>query len=543
MSALVCALSNEIPEQPVISPVSGHVYEKRLILKYINESGTDPMSNQALSVEQLIDVKSSALVKPKAPSATSIPSLLKSLQDEWDSVMLHSFTLRQQLQTARQELSHALYQHDAACRVIARLTKEVTAAREALSTLKPHIQTNIANNNNVTQTMYAAETQHQFNGDQSQNNTTTPTKQQQQQQQQQEGISEQVALKLQEKSASLTVLRKQRGKKLPEELANVDTIRSYTCTSSHTGLHSATTTGITCLDVKLNNSDRCVTGGNDKNAIVFSASSEQIVATLKGHTKKLTQVIYHPEDASGGDTVITASADSTIRIWSVAQQQQIQFLKIHDGSVTGLSLHPLGDYVLSCSVDEHWAFSDLRTGKCLIKVSSQEGAMEQSSSASSSTGSCSLTCAKFHPDGLIFGTGTADSVIKIWDLKSKTNLANFPGHTGSITALSFSENGYYLATASEDSLVKLWDLRKLKNFKTIEFDSKYEIKDLVFDYSGCFLACAGTDVRVYQSKQWDLLRTFADHTNLATSVRFGQNAKSLVSSSLDKSLKFYSLPK
>ncbi len=45
--------------------------------------------------------------------------------------------------------------------------------------------------------------------------------------------------------------------------------------------------------------------------------------------------------------------------------------------------------------------------------------------------------------------------------------------------------------------------------------------------------------RVYQAKQWDLLKVFNDHTALATGVRFGSNANYIASASMDRSLKFY----
>uniref|UniRef100_A0A674CPT6 Pre-mRNA-processing factor 19 n=1 Tax=Salmo trutta TaxID=8032 RepID=A0A674CPT6_SALTR len=516
------------------------------------------MNRQPLSEEQLIDIKVSHPIRPKAPSSTSIPAILKALQDEWDAVMLHSFTLRQQLQTTRQELSHALYQHDAACRVIARLTKEVTAAREALATLKPQaglvVAQAVASQPSVTaggagEPMDVSE---------------------------QVGMMPEIIQKLQDKATVLTTERKKRGKTVPEELVRTEDLSKYRQVATHAGLHSASVPGILSLDLCPSDTNKVLTGGADKNVVVFDKKEEQIIATLKGHTKKVTSVIYHPSQVRHTHThtsfpllsiyivssnvlhwnysltlicltstfslsvhspplalslqsvVFSASPDSTIRVWSITGGNCVQVVRAHEASVTGLSLHATGDYLLSSSEDQYWAFSDIQTGRVLTKVTDE------------ATG-CALTCAQFHPDGLIFGTGTADSQIKIWDLKERTNVANFPGHIGPVTSIAFSENGYYLATGAQDSSVKLWDLRKLKNFKTITLDNNYEVKSLVFDQSGTYLAVGGTDIRVYICKQWSEVLNFTEHTGVVTGVAFGEHAQFLTSTGMDRSLKFYSL--
>nr|CAG4640772.1 EOG090X0489 [Eulimnadia texana] len=500
--ALCCAISNEVPEHPVVSQVSGSVFERRLIEKYIADNGVDPTNGKELTVDQLVDIKTPPITKPKVPSATSIPAILKSLQDEWDSVMLHSFTLRQQLQTARQELSHALYQHDAACRVIARLNKELNETRDILANIKPHAM--VAPSAHVPVAATAAEVS---------GAAAQPTEA--------AGLTPEIIAQLQDKATVLTQERKRRGKTVPEGLANVDQIKTYKTIASHPGLHSASMPGILSMDLYAADNSRILTGGNDRCATVFNKDTEQVVAILKGHTKKVTKVIYHPEE----DVAITASPDSTIRVWNITDSNQTAIIRAHEGPVTGLSLHATGEYVVSTSEDQYWAFSNIRTGRLLTKVADPEGSP--------------LTAAQFHPDGLIFGTGTQDSQIKIWDLKEQTNVANFPGHSGPVSALSFSENGYYLATAAEDSCVKLWDLRKLKNFKTIQLDEGYEVKDLCFDQSGTYLAIGGTDIRIYLSKQWECLKVFNDHTALAMGVRFGSNAQFVASVSMDRTLKIY----
>lgn len=68
-------VSNEVPEHPCVSPVSNHVYERRLIEKYIAENGTDPVNNQPLSEEQLIDIKGAhPAPQPKSRASSAQPS-------------------------------------------------------------------------------------------------------------------------------------------------------------------------------------------------------------------------------------------------------------------------------------------------------------------------------------------------------------------------------------------------------------------------------------------------------------------------------------
>ena len=78
-------------------------------------------------------------------------------------------------------------------------------------------------------------------------------------------------------------------------------------------LHGASQPGVLCLDVSKKDESQIVTGGVDGTAVVFNRGSGQITSTLSGHSKKVTDVLFHPTE----DLIFTASADNTARVWAL----------------------------------------------------------------------------------------------------------------------------------------------------------------------------------------------------------------------------------
>jgi hypothetical protein len=285
-------VSGEIPQEPVVSRKTGHLFEKRLIEKHLASSSTCPVTGGDLSVEDLVPLQSSRTVQPRDVTATSIPGILSLFQKEWDAVMLESFTLKQNIQTLRQELSQALYQHDAACRVIARLVKERDQAIAAYQDVQQRGGSTGASAGAASGAVTAA-------------GAAAPDG---------KSVPPHLLQAILAKAEELRPARKSRT--APATLATKAQVATLKLSSAHTP-HSASKPGITCVDVHSTQDNVVATGGVDKAIKVFDSVSKKVSATINGHSKKITTLAWHPTQA----VLFSGSEDATVRVWAAAGEK------------------------------------------------------------------------------------------------------------------------------------------------------------------------------------------------------------------------------
>jgi pre-mRNA-processing factor 19 len=411
--------------------------------------------------------------------------------------MSETHELKSHLDTTRKQLSHALYQHDAACRVIARLLRDRDTARGQVAQLQEQLA-----NMRPLGPGETAET------DQSET-----------------GLTPEIIQRMTDIAKGLSRTRKKR--EFPG-LCPVAEVKKFECTGEFK-VHQSTAPGILCLDIHKEMDSRIVTGGVDQQVILFDAEQEKLAQKLVGHSKKVSAVRFHPTK----EIVLSASQDATARVWSCTDASNwkapytcAHVVRKHSAEVTDLSVHPLGDFFLTSSLDKSWALHDFATGRCIRHVQEQQSG---------------YGCMNFHPDGLILAGGTVDKTVQVWDIKDQVTVATLTGHEGEVEALSFSENGYYLATASRDGTVKLWDLRKPLNIQTLQV-SDGPANYVRFDSTGQYLAVGGSTVQIYNfetKSSVGMTVELKDHEASVMGVCMGSHAKSVASVSMDRTLRLY----
>mmetsp|Transcript_16076 Transcript_16076/g.24900 ORF Transcript_16076/g.24900 Transcript_16076/m.24900 type:complete len:598 (-) Transcript_16076:123-1916(-) len=547
-----CALTGLTPLTDAVVTPSGYICSRKLLLTKLSENGgMDPFdTSRTLDESTLVDLTSSnsAVAPPRPPTATSLPSLLTQISTEFDTVLLELYDTRKSLEETRRELSSALYQNDAAVRVVARLVRERDEARGALEEF-------LAKGGVAPPTAASAATDGGEGAKRSEKRAApveedAPPSSKKPRSNNDAAVAEDLSKIPQDTLNTMTstweILSKNRrtiakkSKRSKEQIAKQDKLLAEKLNGEEKKVNLGKSTakaGVLCV-AKISTSchlnggggdEYIVSGGHDKQAIVYNVTSGQIVATLSGAGGDVTAV-------SGmvvTDKVMlvgTGSSDGLVRLYSVpiasGGDDEVQLL--------GSEQLGKGEGVVPVSVVVHFSST---VESATVIVGGSDGSVNVFKFSESqfklitylkSEDGINFSSGCIHPDGLIYAAGTTTGKLLIYDLKTQAVAGTLEGHDGSpINCISVSENGYHVATSSSgDSPIHIWDLRKLKLSATITPPSDVgTVASLAFDPMGLYLAYSGEEsTKVCVVKDWDRVVSSLSKTKTVTKGNNSQAA-------------------
>jgi WD40 repeat protein len=193
------------------------------------------------------------------------------------------------------------------------------------------------------------------------------------------------------------------------------------------------------------------------------------VATLEGfftgHKKSVTSIAFHP--TSDPIILATGSDDTTIKLWEIRNNKEtntwstkcITTLKGHSREVTTVAFHPIQPIIISGSYDNTvkvWQLcANDQTAMCVTTLHNDKLVYSVTVHPTANPPIIAVGC------GPIYQQRNAD--IKLWSLSPYYNtgtlLVTLTGHTATINSVVFHPtNSNILASGSDDGTAKLWEL-------------------------------------------------------------------------------------
>ena len=379
--------------------------------------------------------------------------------------MLEVFNLRQNLDTTRKELAHALYQHDAACHVIARLLKEKGELQRKFE------ENEIRVSDLIDRLKNQSTHQHQEKPEESKAAVKSSTMES-------NAIEAGLRERMEQLSDSLIEQRKQM--KAPEDYPKKEDLSSYKETETFQMHENG---GILSMDVY--GDDYVLTGGKNGEAAMFDVQNQAIVSKfVPYYGNEIGFVKFAPflsnDEVTQQPTraVIAAQKQAFAGLWDLSTQRYLYNINCHDGVVSDVSFQPLNDYMVSASSDSTWSFHNVQKGVSLAKFQ-EDAAVSQ---------------IEFHPDGLVLAVGLKTGAIKVYDIRDQKVAMELQGPSASeVKKIAFSNKGTYLAASWKDhDVCRIYSLHKQCQFTDIA-NGGIAVNDIAFDQYGGYLLTAAAN--------------------------------------------------
>ncbi|KAL9610721.1 MAG: hypothetical protein Q9167_004584 [Letrouitia subvulpina] len=186
--------------------------------------------------------------------------------------------------------------------------------------------------------------------------------------------------------------------------------------------------------------------------------------SLEAHVDEVTALHFQ------GDTLVSGSADKTLRQWDLVKGRCVQTLDVLWAAAQASATIYSGD--------SQWRAK----GRVPDASADFVGALQCFEAA--------LAC------------GTADGMVRLWDLRSGQVHRSLVGHTGPVTCLQFDD--VHLITGSLDRSIRIWDLRTGSIYDAYAYENP--VTSMTFDSRRIVAAAGENVVKVYDKvdgRHWD----------------------------------------
>ncbi|OMJ82416.1 hypothetical protein SteCoe_16891 [Stentor coeruleus] len=305
-------------------------------------------------------------------------------------------------------------------------------------------------------------------------------------------------------------------------------------------------------------------GCKDSSIIVYNLKTRIQEENLFGHN----QSIINLKISADGEYLISASSDGTIICWDVNTRLKINYIDIsplipetiiltdplrmifignNGNNILGwdplngksfIELKGHSDSVLSLSISYNNQYLASASKDCSVKIWNLHERNEKFTLKGHESW---VTCIVSGKKTDITISGSEDKTIRIWNCINGKEEAVLKGHAGEIYVLSLNSNDTMLISGSQDRTAKVWDLKSKTVLYNYTGHSMYAtccgfVLDDAYAYSASY-----QDIALHNLSSFKLEIILVGHTNYVFAVSYNHLTKSLISVSLDKTLKIWNI--